>query len=315
VEVTGGAPRVAVVVPTYRRPLRLLWLLNALCDQAGTFEVLVGHDASDSVTAAVLADHPLRPRAVRVEDGRGPAAKRNAAWRAADADVIVFTDDDCRPPPGWLAALTSAAARHPGAIVQGATHPDPDELGVYQLAPYARSQQIDPIHPMGQTCNIAYPRAVLEAVGGFDESLADAVGEDTDLFLRAQRAGTPVAAAPDALTYHAVEWGLPSRLRGVRRWGGMALLVRNNPELREVFPLRGYAWKLEHVRWLLAAVGLLLRRPWLAIPWILAGPTVYGTHPRALARSALELPGRFAIDGAETVALLRGSVRHRTLLL
>ena len=39
------------------------------------------------------------------------------------------------------------------------------------------------------------------------------------------------------------------------------------------------------------------------------------TGPRALARTAAELPGRFAIDGVETAALLRGSARYRTLLL
>ncbi len=168
---------------------------------------------------------------------------------------------------------------------------------------------------IGQTCNIAYPRPCSRPLGGFDESLADAVGEDTDLFLRARAAGTPVVAAPGALTYHAVDWGLRSRLRGTWRWGGMALLVRNHPELRRVFPLGGWAWKIEHARWLLAAVGLLARRPWLAIPWLLGTSRVYGTHPRALARSATELPGRFAIDGAETAALLRGSFRHRSLLL
>lgn len=306
---------VAIVVPTYRRVLRLRWLLNALAEQDLKCSVLVGHDASDAESAALLAEHPLRPVAVPVADGRGPAAKRNAAWRASDAELIVFTDDDCRPPPGWLGAVVAAAEAHPGAIVQGATHPDPDELNVFHHAPHARSQQIDPIHPMGQTCNIAYPRAVLATAGGFDEALADAVGEDTDLFLRAQRAGAPVVAAPEALTYHAVEWGLRGRLRGAWRWGGMARVVKRNPELRRVLPLGGWAWKTEHARWLLAAAGLLVRRPWLALPWALGVPLLYGTHPRAVVRSATELPARFAIDGVETVALLRGSVRHRSLLL
>ena len=304
---------VAVVVPTHYRPLRLRWLLNALEEQEGEFEVLVAHDADDAETAALLASHPLRPRAV-VAGHPSPAVKRNAAWRATDAELIVFTDDDCRPPAGWLAALVAAAARNPGAIVQGATHPDPDELGVYHHAPHARSQQIDPVHPMGQTCNIAYPRAVLEAVGGFEETFVKA-GEDADLVLRAQRTGARLVGAPEALTYHAVEYGLWSRLRGVARWGELCRTVRRNPELRRVLPLGGWAWKLAHVRWLLAAAGLVARRPWLALPWVLGTPLLYGRHPRALARSAAELPGRFAVDGVETTAMLRGSVEHRALLL
>jgi hypothetical protein len=95
----------------------------------------------------------------------------------------------------------------------------------------------------------------------------------------------------------------------------MALLVRKHPELRRELPLRGLAWKTAHVAWLAAALGLVLRRPWLALPWLLGGPLRYGTHPRALARSAAELPARFALDGVETAALLRGSARHRALLL
>jgi GT2 family glycosyltransferase len=310
---------VAVVVPTHGRPLRLRWLLEALAEQDGDFETVIAHNAGDGATAAVLAGHPLRPRVVVVPDGAGPAAMRNAAWRSSDADLIVFTDDDCRPPAGWLAALREAAAAHPGAIVQGATHPDPDELGVFHHAPHARSQQIDPPHVMAQTCNILYPRSVLEAVGGFDEAFPQAVGEDTDLALRARAAGAPFVAAPDALSYHAVDWGLRRRLRGTWRWQHMALLVRKHPELRRSLPLGGWAWNASHLRWLGAAAGLSSRRPLVAAvlvaPWALGTPRVYGSGARGLARSAAELPGRFVLDGVETAALLRGSARHRSFLL
>ena len=305
---------VAVVVPTHRRALRLRWLLNALAEQEGDFEVLVVRDGEDAETAAVLDEHPLRPRAVVLGDPR-PGAKRNAGWRATEAELIVFTDDDCRPPAGWLAALVAAAERHPGAVVQGTTRPDPDELEIFHHAPYARSLDIDPVHPMGQTCNLAYPRAVLEATGGFDDEFGAPVGEDTDLFLRAQRAGARVVAAPEALTYHAVDWGLRGRLRGARRAGWIARAVRRNPEMRRLLPFGGWAWKPQHPRWLLAAAGLAARRPLLALPWVLGAPRPYGTHPRGLARAAAELPGRFAIDAVETVAVLGGALRHRAPLV
>ena len=303
---------VAVVVATRGRPLRLRWLLNALDEQTlPGFEVVVAHNPDDAATAEVLRGYPVR---TVVAEG-GPAALRNAGWRATRAPLIVFTDDDCRPPRQWLEAAVEAAAREPGAILQGPTRPDPDELGVFHHAPHARSQEIEPPHVMAQTCNIAYPRAVLEAVGGFDESFPQAVGEDTDLALRARAAGTPFVAAPAMLTYHAVEWGLWRRLRGSWRWQHMALLVRRHPQLRRELPLRGWAWKAEHARWLVAAAGLLARRPYLALPWALLTPRRYGSGPRALARSASELPGRFLIDGVETAALVRGSVRHRSPLL
>jgi GT2 family glycosyltransferase len=302
----------AVVVPTRGRPVRLRWLLNALADQTHDgFEVVVAHNPGDAA-AAVLRDFPSVMAVVA--DG-GPAALRNAGWRTTHAPVVVFTDDDCRPPSHWLAEAARAAAANPGAIVQGATHPDPDELGIHHHAPYARSQEIDPPHVMAQTCNIAYPRAVLEAVDGFDESFPQAVGEDTDLALRARAIGTAYVAAPAMLTYHAVDHGLRRRLRGSWRWQHMALLVKRHPELRRELPLGGWAWKAEHARWALAAAGLATRRPFLAAPWVFKTPNRYGRGPRARARWAAELPGQFAIDGTETAALVRGSLRHRSPLL
>ena len=39
-----------------------------------------------------------------VHGSHGPAAARNAGWRAAHGPIIAFTDDDCIPDPGWLKA-------------------------------------------------------------------------------------------------------------------------------------------------------------------------------------------------------------------
>jgi glycosyltransferase involved in cell wall biosynthesis len=310
----GLTPAIAVVVATRDRPVRLRWLLNALDEQdTSDFEVVVAHNSSGPETGALLAERGVRH--VELPAGPGPAALRNAAWRASAAPLILFTDDDCRPPGDWVRNALAAAARHPGAMVQGQTQPDPDELGILHHAPYARSQEIVPPHVMAQTCNILYPRAVLERVGGFDESFPQAVGEDTDLALRARAAGVAYAGAAEVLTYHGVDRGLVSRLRGTWRWQHMALLVGRHPELRRELPLGGWAWKAEHARLLLAVAGMVLRRPWLALPYVLSTPRTYGSHPRALARTAIELPGRVVIDMVETAALIRGSVRHRAPLL
>jgi GT2 family glycosyltransferase len=302
---------VAVVVATKERPVRLRWLLNALEEQTAPHELVVVHDSSGRETEALLSERGV----THVAHGGGPAAMRNVGWRMARAELVLFTDDDCRPPANWVANAVAAARRHPGAIVQGQTQPDPDELGVFHHAPHARSQQIVPPHVMAQTCNILYPRAVLERAGGFDESFPQAVGEDTDLALRARDLGTAFVGAPEVLTYHAVDAGLWPRVKGSWRWQHMALLVRRHPRLREELPLGGWAWKASHAHFLLAVLGLLARRPWLALPWLLTAPRRYGDHPRALARTASELPGRAVLDAVETAALVRGSLRYRTPLL
>ena len=324
----GVGLRLSVVVASHDRPLRLRWLLNALEEQTldrGAWEVVVAHDSAGPETEELLRSHPLAKagvlRHLTFAPGPGPAAKRNAAWRLARGETVLFTDDDCRPPPEWLAGALAAAGRHPGAIVQGTTRVDPDELAVKHHAPHARSQEVTPPTPFAQTCNIAYPRALLERTGGFDEALPLAAGEDTDLAIRARALGAGLVAAPEVLTYHAVEAvTLPARLRETWRWQHLAYVVRRHPQLREHMPLRLF-WKPSHAYLIPALAGLWLarRHPVLAtllvLPWALVARPSYGSSPRGLARAASELPARMAVDVVEMAAMARGAVRHRTPML
>jgi GT2 family glycosyltransferase len=321
-----AAAEIAVVVPSHDRPIRLRWLLNALEEQTlarDRFEVVVAHDSGED-TEELLREHPLARagvlRHLRFEPGPGPAAKRNAAWREVCAPLVAFTDDDCRPPAGWLERALDAAHRHPGAVVQGATEPDPDEANLLHRAAHVLTQRIDPPDPWAQTCNIVYPRELLERLGGFDEAFPVAAGEDTDLALRARAAGAELAPAPDVLTYHAVEpVTLPAALRQAWRWRDMPYLAAKHPELRRQVPL-GVFWKPEHGWILLAAAGLLAARRHptalaLAVPWARTRMPPYGRGPRARLRAIAELPGRAAEDAAGVAALAAGSARHRTLFL
>lgn len=284
----------------------------------------MAHDSSDSETETLLTTHSLARAGVlshvRFPPGRGSAGKlRNAGWRAARAPVIAFTDDDCRPPPTWLERALEATAEHAGAIVQGMTLGDPDEQG-NRHAPWPHSQRILPPVPWAQTCNILYPRELLERVGGFLEDPPLSAGEDTELAIRAQRAGGPYVGAPEVLTYHAVEAdNLLRRLRSLWRWQDLAFLVKTHPHFRNEFPLWIF-WKRTHVWLPFAVVGAVLERrnplfAVMAVPWLVHTTPTHGTNVRGRLRNISELPGRFAIDATEFLALARGSVKYRTLFL
>jgi GT2 family glycosyltransferase len=261
-------PDVAVAVVSHARPLRLRWLLNALEEQTldpARFEVVVVHDSAEDETPRLLAEHPLgasgRLRALPVAPGSASlAALRNLGWRAAGSPLVAFTDDDCRPRPDWLERLLAVGAGRPGAVVQGRTRPDPDELGPLRGAPWARSMDVEPPTAWGETCNIAYPAALLEALDGFDESLPGPAGEDADLAARARAGGAAVVAAPDAVVHHAVHtpW-LGARLRAGWRWEQLAAVIARHPELRRELPGRIW-WKPEHAALALAATGAALAR-------------------------------------------------------
>lgn len=319
-------PEASVAVASRGRPLRLRWLLNALAEQTVSperFEVLVAHPIDDFETALVLNGHPLSElghlRGIGVTSPQmTPGAGRNAAWRAARGSLVLFTDDDCRPAPDWIERALDAARGCPGATLQGRTLPDPDEIATRYGAPWAHSQDIDPVSPWAQTCNIVYPRETLERVGGFDERMR--AGEDADLAARALRIGARIVAAPQLLVFHAVEERpLVDAIRGLTRWSDLAMLVRRNPELRRHL-LWGVWWKPEHAALAAALCGVALspRRRWalgMALPWAGRWMRIRGWSARGVARSITELPGHALIDAAEIAVLLSGSVREHTLIV
>jgi glycosyltransferase involved in cell wall biosynthesis len=319
------APEISVVIPSHDRPLRLRWMLNALEQQTldrSRWEVIVGHDSEGPETEELLRSHPLAAdgtlRHVTLPAGSAPPGRnRNAAWRIARSDTIVFTDDDCRAPEDWLEQALAAAKRHPGAIVQGRTLKDPKEAAIVH-APRIHSQMINPPTPWAEACNIIYPREVLERAGGFDE--VHYVGEDTDLALRARKAGAEYVGAPEMLTYHAViELSLRQKLRTHWRWHDLPHLIVSHPELRRAFPMWMF-WKRTHVwaPFFVAGLALMKRNQAygvLCVPWLAHATPTHGTNPRGRYREVAELPSRLLIDGVEMVALARGSIRYRTLFL
>jgi GT2 family glycosyltransferase len=320
-------PELSVVVPSHERPLRLRWLLNALEEQTldrSLWEVIVCHDSSGPETETMLAAHPLAADGtlqwVTVKGGTVSAGrKRNLAIERGRGATIVFTDDDCRPPAGWLECVLAAVRRHPGAIIQGAVEPDPDESAMLR-SPYPHTQILrDVPRVWAECCNIAYPRSVVERLAGFAEDMYS--GEDTDLNRRARAAGTPYLGDERMLTYHAVEerW-LIDALRGVGRWIDVVRLLKRHPMVRRELPL-GIFWKRSHLWLAVALLGLgasRRRRHWvvlaLAVPWALEHRG-RGAGLRGHIRELLELPGWAVIDLAEMLTLARGSVRDRTLLL
>jgi GT2 family glycosyltransferase len=183
---------------------------------------------------------------------------------------------------------------------------------------YPRGQYFPTVpRPWAECCNIVYPKEVVDRVGGFVEDLY--TGEDTDLNIRARATGASYVGDPEMLNYHAIDEGTVLKwIRGAGRWGDLALLLKRHPEFRSEFPMWIF-WKRTHV-WMpfvLVGVGMSRRNPlWLVlvVPW---GIQWQSRHPgiRGRLRHLMELPGWAAIDLAEMVAMARGSVKHRTVLL
>jgi glycosyltransferase involved in cell wall biosynthesis len=124
-------PRCSVVVPTHERPEALAACLESLAEldyPRDRFETVVVDDGGRTPLEPVVDRFRERLDVKLVRRARaGPAAARNAGAEHAGGDLLLFTDDDCRPREDWLAGLLNAARAAPGAVVQGATRPDPEE--------------------------------------------------------------------------------------------------------------------------------------------------------------------------------------------
>jgi len=199
-------------------------------------------------------------------------------------------------------------------LVQGPTRPLPSER--HLLGPFSRTVDISGPTPHYETCNIAYPRALLEQLGGFDENYPAAAGEDSDLGWRAIAAGAELRFAPAALTHHAVHARGPlAAMKDVLLAEQGVQAYKVNPGLREYLPQKVF-YRRSHALFLEAALAVALSR---RTPAALLFAIPYALHVRSRAKQQGATTAQMAFypayDGLEILAVARGSLRHRVPII
>jgi glycosyltransferase involved in cell wall biosynthesis len=185
--------------------------LGALANQTlrpEEMEVIVVDDGSTDDTAERVRRAAEQGRlSIRLlkGEGRGPAAARNLGWRAAQAPIALFTDDDCEPAPRRNADLVEFLEQNPAVAGVGGkitrirdgvvprfvddegymTHPGADGSADYLV-----------------TANAGYRKAALQEVGGFNESFPCAGGEDPELSFRLRALGAKLAKIEGGAVLH-----------------------------------------------------------------------------------------------------------------
>ena len=175
---------VALVIPTAGRPSlgRLLTSIEReRVDPA--MHVVVVDDRPSGNPPLTLPDWATRVAG----RGAGPAAARNRGWRAVDAEWIAFLDDDTELTTGWFASLERDLTVDADVAGSQGRITVPRPAG--RLPTDAERAVIGLEGARYATADMAYRRAVLEEVGGFDERFPRAYREDADLALRVLAAG------------------------------------------------------------------------------------------------------------------------------
>jgi glycosyltransferase involved in cell wall biosynthesis len=204
-DATRRSPTVSVVIPNLDSTV-VDRALRAILAQEGAraLEILVvGRDGPGRLAAfeRSLSDIPIR--LIETEGPRLPGAARNLGLAEARGEIIAFTDADCVPETGWLAAHL---ARHAAgeAVVGGAVLYDVEDY--WQLADnLSMFHECDALLPAGPrpylpTLNLSLSRAAFSATGPMDPDLPS--GEDLDWTIRAAAAGHRPFFEPAARIWH-----------------------------------------------------------------------------------------------------------------
>ena len=201
----------SVIIPAYQAAAVLPRCLNAVQQQTidrAQYEIIVVDDGSTDQTAA-LAEQTLEKfpaaRVIRAAHG-GPALARNLGAQAAQGDLLLFTDADCEPVPGWIEQFAQAFADPQVSGAKGTYRTRQRSLVArfvqqeYQDR-YDRTQHLAAIDFV-DTHSAAYRRSVFLENDGFDVSFPTASVEDQELSFRLAERGHRLIFLPEASVYH-----------------------------------------------------------------------------------------------------------------
>lgn len=296
-------PAISVVVCTRDRTASLAVCLDSLLAvEYPRFEIIIVDNAPTGESTATLVQRRIAERAgvprselptlryVR-EMRAGLDWARNRGLQESRCDIVAYTDDDVRVDAAWLRGIAQGFRDPDVQLVTGLVVPaelETDAQAIFEdhcggmgkgMLPQLRvgaqtGAAADRLgaHHLGVGANMAFRRAWLQRLGGFDTALDVGTpshgGGDLDIFHRTLLAGGTTRYEPRAFVRHHHRRNMPALRRQLRDNGrafGVYLLSRWAVHERPRLPVLRYAvgtW----LRWLVSrVVQRLLGRDKLSI--------------------------------------------------
>lgn len=187
--------------------------------KAAATEVIVVDASAPETLQKIRARFP----SVRWEyyDQRGKSItipeQRNTALSLAKGKYLVFLDSSCAPVDGWLKAIIEDLDSGEDIVCGPVLDTNEHNLVRYIPGRTERSHVRE-----CTTVSVGFKREVLDAIKGFDESLA--YGEDVDFFWRATSAGFAICSDPRVAVSH--DWGdTDEQFRRAFRYGRARAMI------------------------------------------------------------------------------------------
>lgn len=250
-------PDVSIIVPTHNRRALLERKLRALESEPPVFEVIVVADACSDDTEKFLTSYrPPYRFSWTTGPGLHAATARNIGAQRASGQILLFSDDDAIPRPGWVEENRRL-------------HHKPDQVGLSrQLLPPHLVAGATLKHVSGwwntNGCSMSLRAELFHAAGGYDASFSSYGGEDPDLGWRLHQLGARFKLLPQTGVEHWDERYLENLDEKARSAGAAHVRVWSKYQAPAV------AWALG-VHPVMLGLKRLLLGPWAAL--VLGGAT------------------------------------------
>lgn len=205
-------PSFSVVIPTYSHTKQLAGCLSAVSNlnyPPAAYEVIVVDDGSRAPVEPIVAPYykKLNLRLLS-QSNAGPASARNNGAAHAKGKYLAFTDDDCTPDSNWLLFIAKRFEKTPDHAIGGHT----ENILLDNLFSAASQLLVDYLYDYFfnrgasqrflTSNNFAVPNARFKEIGGFDNRMTLAAGEDREFCDRWLHHGYEITYAPEAVVYH-----------------------------------------------------------------------------------------------------------------
>ncbi len=211
------APRVSVIICTLNRAEYLAQALSGVARlRDAVFEIIVVLGPSQDRTVDLIERWASL---IKVTSCNVPnlSSARNQGLAIAEGEIIAFLDDDAVPHPDWLSRLMrhfedpriggvgGYTVGRQGTAFQARKIVCDRHGSAHMMSDYFDERLLNIpgswLYPAPMGTNVAFRRAALAAIGGFDPAYAYFLDE-TDVCLRLVDAGWQIVFEPSALVWH-----------------------------------------------------------------------------------------------------------------
>jgi len=225
----------SIIIPSYGQKVYISQALDSLSSQDTeySYEIIVVESSGDGTAELVQQRFP-QVKIVKLAQRTHPGTARNLGIKAAQSDILLFTDTDCIADRNWVQRMVDNQQQGKlalGGLVNNGTNKNIIGTADYLLEFYdflckRKKTRIGPI----PTCNVSYHRSLFEKHGYFVDHIK---GSDSVFSRKIAAAGQVIHWDPQIKIWHQNRTSLKKVIKNQFELGIGAAVSRRK------YPLRG----------------------------------------------------------------------------